>query len=104
MATLLFITFAVLLLLGMPVAFSIALSALTVLLAGGVKPLMVVQRMFTAQDSFSLIAVPFFILAGDLMSKGRVPYTLKHREAHAGAGSWRSCLRTHCGSDARDRR
>ena len=50
MATLLFITFAVLLLLGMPVAFSIALSALTVLLAGGVKPLMVVQRMFTAQD------------------------------------------------------
>ena len=76
MATLLFITFAVLLLLGMPVAFSIALSALTVLLAGGVKPLMVVQRMFTAQDSFSLIAVPFFILAGDLMSKGTVSKVL----------------------------
>ena len=76
MATLLFITFAVLLLLGMPVAFSIALSALTVLLAGGVKPLMVVQRMFTAQDSFSLIAVPFFILAGELMSKGTVSKVL----------------------------
>lgn len=76
MAPLLFITFAVFLLLGMPVAFSIALSALTVLIAGGVKPLMIIQRMFTAQDSFSLIAVPFFILAGDLMSKGTVSRVL----------------------------
>ena len=54
MATLLFITFAVLLLLGMPVAFSIALSALTVLLAGGVKPLMVVQRMLSPSRSLFL--------------------------------------------------
>ena len=37
---------------------------------------MMVQRIFTAQDSFSLIAVPFFILAGDLMSKGAVSKVL----------------------------
>ena len=76
MAALLFISFAILLLLGVPIAFTIALSAGVVLLYGHVPLLMVVQRMFTAMDSFSLIAVPFFILAGDLMSEGAVSRVL----------------------------
>ncbi|MCD8224349.1 MAG: TRAP transporter large permease [Clostridiales bacterium] len=76
MAALLFISFILLLLLGVPVAFSIAISALLVLMKGDVQLLMIVQRMFTAADSFSLIAVPFFILAGDLMSKGTVSKVL----------------------------
>lgn len=72
MAAVLFISFAVLLLLGVPVGFTIAIAAFVTLVAGDVPALMMVQRIFTAQDSFSLIAVPFFILAGDLMSKGAV--------------------------------
>jgi len=76
MTALLFGTFAILLLLGVPVAFSIAAAALVVLFAGDVRPLMMIQRMFTAMDSFSLIAVPFFILAGDLMAKGKVSKVL----------------------------
>ncbi|OON87995.1 C4-dicarboxylate ABC transporter permease [Oribacterium sp. C9] len=76
MAAILFISFAVLLLLGVPVGFTIAIAAFITLLAGGVPALMMVQRIFTAQDSFSLIAVPFFILAGDLMSKGAVSKVL----------------------------
>ncbi len=76
MAALLFITFIVLLLLGVPVAFSIALASVAVLVRGDVQLLMIVQRMFTAMDSFSLIAVPFFIFAGDLMSNGRVSKVL----------------------------
>ncbi|ETP72702.1 TRAP transporter, DctM subunit [Lachnospiraceae bacterium JC7] len=76
MAAILFISFAVLLLLGVPVGFTIAIAAFITLLAGGVPALMMVQRIFTAQDSFSLIAVPFFILAGDLMSKGAVSRVL----------------------------
>ena len=72
MAALLFLTFIVLLILGVPVAFSIALSSVAVMAKGEVPLLMVVQRMFTATDSFSLIAVPFFIFAGDLMAKGKV--------------------------------
>lgn len=76
MAAILFISFVVLLLLGVPVGFTIAIAAFITLLAGGVPALMMVQRIFTAQDSFSLIAVPFFILAGDLMSKGAVSKVL----------------------------
>lgn len=76
MAAVLFISFAVLLLLGVPVGFTIAIAAFVTLVAGDVPALMMVQRIFTAQDSFSLIAVPFFILAGDLMSKGAVSKVL----------------------------
>lgn len=76
MAAVLFISFAVLLLLGVPVGFTIAIAAFITLVAGDVPALMMVQRIFTAQDSFSLIAVPFFILAGDLMSKGAVSKVL----------------------------
>ncbi|HCS67696.1 MAG TPA: C4-dicarboxylate ABC transporter permease [Oribacterium sp.] len=76
MAAVLFISFAVLLLLGVPVGFTIAIAAFLTLVVGGVPALMMVQRIFTAQDSFSLIAVPFFILAGDLMSKGAVSKVL----------------------------
>ena len=56
MAALLFIAFIVLLILGVPVAFSIALSSVAVMVKGEVPLLMIVQRMFTATDSFSLIA------------------------------------------------
>lgn len=76
MTALLFISFIILLLLGVPVAFTIALSAAITLFVGNVPLLMVIQRMFTAMDSFSLIAVPFFILAGDLMAKGEVSRVL----------------------------
>lgn len=76
MAALLFISFIVLLLIGVPVAFAIAAAALLVLLKGDVKLLILVQRMFASTDSFSLIAVPFFIFAGDLLAKGKVSKVL----------------------------
>ena len=76
MAALLFVTFIVLLLLGVPVAFSIVLSSVAVMVKGDVQLLMIVQRMFASTDSFSLIAVPFFIFAGDLMAKGKVSKVL----------------------------
>ena len=63
MAALLFVTFIVLLLLGVPVAFSIVLSSVAVMVKGDVQLLMIVQRMFASTDSFSLIAVPFFIFS-----------------------------------------
>ncbi len=74
MAPILFIVFIVLLLVGVPVAFSIC-SAAAVTITVGLAPdklLMVIQRMFESCNSFSLIAVPFFILAGDLLSKGKI--------------------------------
>ncbi|MGE4214652.1 MAG: TRAP transporter large permease [Anaerotignaceae bacterium] len=70
MSLLLFGTFVLCLMLGVPIAFAIALAAVAVLLKGDLQMLIVVQRMFAATDSFPLIAVPFFILAGDLLARG----------------------------------
>ncbi len=72
MAATLFITFFILLLLGVPVAISIALASITVLFSEGMPLLIITQRMFAGTDTFPLIAVPFFILAGDLLAKGKV--------------------------------
>ena len=74
MAAILFIVCLGLLVLGVPVAFSICSAAAVTIATGlGTKNLlMVIQRMFESCNSFSLTAVPFFILAGDLLSKGKI--------------------------------
>ncbi|MBQ6776387.1 MAG: TRAP transporter large permease [Synergistaceae bacterium] len=74
MAALLFSVFIATLAIGVPVAFSIVSSAAVVIVSGlGTNRLMmIIQRMFESCNSFSLIAVPFFILAGDLLSKGKI--------------------------------
>ena len=72
MSVVLFGVFLLCLIIGVPVAFSIGLAAVAVLFAGGVDRLVIVQRMFAASDSFSLIAIPFFIFAGDLLASGAI--------------------------------
>ncbi|KXL52689.1 sialic acid TRAP transporter permease protein SiaT [Anaerotignum neopropionicum] len=72
MSLVLFGVFFLCLAIGVPVAFSIGLAAVAVLFAGGVDRLVIVQRMFAASDSFSLIAIPFFIFAGDLLASGAI--------------------------------
>ena len=63
------LTFLVTLVSGVPVAFCLALTSLVFLLLMGSVPLhLIPQRMFTGMDSFPVMAVPFFILAGDLMN------------------------------------
>ena len=76
MTAILFITFAVLLVLGVPIAFAVVVAGVAVLLAGDVDLLIVVQRMFASPDSFSLVAVPYFILAGDLLARGSMSKNL----------------------------
>lgn len=76
MTAILFVTFLVLLVLGVPIAFAIAVAGVAVMVAGDVNLLIVVQRMFASTDSFPLIAVPFFILAGDLLARGSMSQTL----------------------------
>jgi tripartite ATP-independent transporter DctM subunit len=71
----LIISFIVLLLLGVPIAFCIGISTtLTMLLSIQTMPALttVAQRMATGLDSFALLAIPFFILAGQLMNRGGV--------------------------------
>ncbi len=63
--------------LGVPVAFTLALSVATILVFFIDKPLvMVTQIMFSGIDSFSFMAVPFFMLAGSFMSAGGVTQRL----------------------------
>ena len=73
MAVTIFLIFALLLAIRTPVSFSLAISAaLSLLLVGHIDPLIVVQRMYSAAQSFSLIAIPFFILSGGFMESGGI--------------------------------
>lgn len=65
----LFGTLALLLVIGMPVALSLAGASLAFLLIESpIPPVVVLHRMINGVDSFPLLAVPFFILAGSLMN------------------------------------
>ncbi len=70
MSALMFFSFAVCFLMGIPLALVMGITGMAVILAMGVPLQLVAQRMFTGIDSFPLMAVPFFILAGDLMNRG----------------------------------
>ncbi len=62
---------------GVPVAFALGLSTVTALLVSGNFPLLVLlKETFTGIDSFPLMAVPFFILAAELMSGGSLTEVL----------------------------
>lgn len=77
MSITLFVAAIVLMVLGFPVAFALAMAAALAVFAGGHYPLLVVvKEMFTGIDSFPLMAVPFFILAAELMSGGALTEVL----------------------------
>jgi C4-dicarboxylate transporter DctM subunit len=66
-----FIGTLLLILLGVPICYALGLVALGLVMSTGRLPnMVVVQRAFTGVDSFPLMAIPFFILAGTVMSKG----------------------------------
>ena len=70
---LLVISFFILLLIGVPIAISMALSATIVFLVSTDIPAQIVaQRMQYGVDSFSQLAIPFFILAGHFMNRGGI--------------------------------
>ena len=71
MITTLVLCFFLLLLLGMPIAVLLAVTTAVVLLIHTSTPLTIlVQQLFNALDNYVLMAIPFFILAGGIMTKG----------------------------------
>lgn len=73
MIAILLISFFVFLALGFPIAVALGLSSLLGLICEGGTPLVViVQRMFVSLDSFPLMAVPLYMLAGLLMDSGGI--------------------------------
>lgn len=71
-ALILFGTLFLLFLLKMPIGFSLMISSILVMVLTGTGLEMVPKRLFTSCDSFAFMAVPFFILAGTLMSQGGI--------------------------------
>lgn len=78
MVLVLFLSLAVLVIVGMPVAYAIVLSSVAAILAlGADMPLtLIVQKIFTGIDSFPLMCIPFFVLAGEFMSGGNISQKL----------------------------
>lgn len=73
MTALLFISMIVLLIVGVPIAFVLCGSSIIAILStGDIHNASVIQRMFSGSGSFTLLAIPFFVLAGSLMSSGGI--------------------------------
>lgn len=91
MLAFLILGFLMLMAIGLPIAFAIGIAgALAVYLLD--LPLMLVpHRMVTQLDSYSLLALPYFVLAGLLMEKGGISHRL-FRFANVLTGHWRGGL------------
>ena len=62
----------VLMMLRVPVAFSMALAAVVALVIGDIPLTLVPQRMFNSLDSFPLLAIPLFVFVGEAMNTGGI--------------------------------
>ncbi len=71
-ALVLFGTLLVLFLLKVPIGFALIISCIPAMMISGIPFDYIPKRLFTACDSFAFMAVPFFILAGTLMSQGGI--------------------------------
>jgi C4-dicarboxylate transporter DctM subunit len=65
-------SFIVFMVLGVPVGLAIGAAGLLVVLLSGFPLAMIPQTMFSGNESFALVAVPFFVLAGDILAKGGI--------------------------------
>ena len=73
MIGIMFIVMFALIFIGLPVYLSILGSGAMFLIVTGIKPLLLVsQRMTTGLDSFPLLAIPLFVLVGELMDRGGI--------------------------------
>ena len=68
----LFGVFTLLLLIGTPVAFCLGIASLATVLYMGLPPVIVFQQLNSGMNAFAMMAIPFFIFAGDLMIRGGI--------------------------------
>jgi len=71
-AAVLFGTLIILMLIGTPIAFCLGIASFMAILYLGLPPLVVFQQMNSGMSVFTLLAIPFFIYAGDLMVRGGI--------------------------------
>ena len=77
----LFGSFVTLLMIGTPVAFCLGVASFLTVLYMGLPPVVVFQRLNSGISVFALIAIPFFIFAGDLMVRGDIARRLVDRKS-----------------------
>lgn len=68
----LFGVFTLLLLIGVPVAFCLGIASVATVAYMGLPPVVVFQQMNSGMNAFAMMAIPFFIYAGDLMIRGGI--------------------------------
>ena len=71
-ALILFGVFTLLMLIGTPIAFCLGVASFATILYMGLPPLVIFQQMNSGMNVFTLLAIPFFIYAGDLMVRGGI--------------------------------
>jgi tripartite ATP-independent transporter DctM subunit len=77
--TLIFVTFLLFLILGMPIAFTMGFPSLLYILLYRPEWLAIVpNRIFTGMDVFVFLAIPFFIMAGEIMSEAKIADRIVH--------------------------
>jgi tripartite ATP-independent transporter DctM subunit len=69
---LLILSLTVALLAGVPIGFALLLSSLLVIWVEGLPTVVVIQQMFNGINTFTLLALPFFFLAGNVMTQGGI--------------------------------
>ncbi|TRL37089.1 TRAP transporter large permease [Rhizobium straminoryzae] len=70
--TILFGSFTLLMAIGMPIAFCLGIASLATVLYLGLPPIVVFQQLNSGMNVFAMMAIPFFIFAGDLMVRGGI--------------------------------
>jgi tripartite ATP-independent transporter DctM subunit len=71
-AAILFGVFTLLMFIGTPIAFCLGAASFAAILYMGLPPLVIFQQMNSGMSVFTLLAIPFFIFAGDLMVRGGI--------------------------------
>ena len=81
----LLVSFFLLLFIGVPISFALSISSFTAVMTTGAIPVInLVQKTFRAIDSFTLLAIPFFVFAGNVMARGGVSKRLTDMAATLG--------------------
>ena len=70
--TVLIVSLTAMLVVGVPISFSLVLSSLLVIWIADLPIILAVQQMFTGINNFTLLALPFFFLAGNIMTDGGI--------------------------------
>lgn len=72
MVTIFFITTLLLMVIGVPIATSIGLASIIYILIEGIEPLVIVQKLMSGVNVAALLAIPMFVLVGELMNVGGI--------------------------------